>query len=788
MTDSPLVETLLSDVVVERRASADINTRMTDGRPRLLASTIGETSRRASLFKSRANAAAESTDRCFTLVRHAIHEDEAKPDTRTASRPIRGFLFDVLTEEEIVRRSAVRITSPQCISTRTLLNPLTNKSHVEHYQNPYGPLSSYMGPLDRSSTCLTCEGSYNYDYALNPDRRGVYPCPGHPGHIITPGATFSVTFTNHNQLVEIHLLRCICWMCGDLPASAKKREATIRAALRCDANGEPLDRERRLDIILRAMQGEKYCHACQAKIRCDECRNADAQCDGCVELVEFRPRIESRGKTGATSEFLDFPRVVRWPVETLKTDKDRAQFEAFKKRHPRLTETELSFNPERARAMFSVISAEVALLLAPQLPRGPYRSSGDVFTRVFGERSPSEMRDLRLSAIKAAKDFFHGMTSRVVNVIEHCATPARVNGGLHDVTFNEMTKIVSSIVTICETIKKKAAMIPCDGRAAYAALPTEELAQRGLGTEIDAATIASEIDGEAILRHAPGAFWYEKTRADHHMIATDYGTLQFYVAMLLDPSAASVWHPKGSSAPKPNSSRRGGNSIEKAHAPLKNTKSKEGRFRSHLQGKRVDFSGRTVITPDPELDIDEVRLPYHYASKWTVPEKLNAINYSETIDAAERRRLTVRAVREKMQKYGVDLLKDLPDRAMAELYNDASLDPLVLALGGQMSLYIWNEEGTERYDYTELPQPVHQHALARRAGSVIDRPVREGDYVGFNRAPSLHLVSFMLHRVLLVRSSSVMMSPLVCPPYNADFDGDEVTIVLDCLWSLTTAV
>jgi DNA-directed RNA polymerase III subunit RPC1 len=55
-------------------------------------------------------------------------------------------------------------------------------------------------------------------------------------------------------------------------------------------------------------------------------------------------------------------------------------------------------------------------------------------------------------------------------------------------------------------------------------------------------------------------------------------------------------------------------------------KGKQGRFRGNLSGKRVDFSGRTVISPDPNLKIDEVAVPERVAMIMTYPERVNAHN------------------------------------------------------------------------------------------------------------------------------------------------------------------
>lgn len=61
-------------------------------------------------------------------------------------------------------------------------------------------------------------------------------------------------------------------------------------------------------------------------------------------------------------------------------------------------------------------------------------------------------------------------------------------------------------------------------------------------------------------------------------------------------------------------------------------KSKTGRIRGNLSGKRVDFSGRTVISPDPNLSIEELGVPMHMAMIMTFPEVVNSINYNTMRD------------------------------------------------------------------------------------------------------------------------------------------------------------
>jgi len=70
----------------------------------------------------------------------------------------------------------------------------------------------------------------------------------------------------------------------------------------------------------------------------------------------------------------------------------------------------------------------------------------------------------------------------------------------------------------------------------------------------------------------------------------------------------------------------GGKSIRALNQRLKG---KHGRFRQNLLGKRVDFTGRTVISPDPNCAIDEVIVPVHMAQVLTYPERVNRYNFEK---------------------------------------------------------------------------------------------------------------------------------------------------------------
>jgi DNA-directed RNA polymerase II subunit RPB1 len=61
-------------------------------------------------------------------------------------------------------------------------------------------------------------------------------------------------------------------------------------------------------------------------------------------------------------------------------------------------------------------------------------------------------------------------------------------------------------------------------------------------------------------------------------------------------------------------------------------------------------------------------------------------------------------------------------------------------------------------------------------GYVVERHLQDGDYVMFNRQPSLHKMSIMGHRVKVLPYSTFRMNLSVTTPYNADFDGDEMNM------------
>lgn len=169
-------------------------------------------------------------------------------------------------------------------------------------------------------------------------------------------------------------------------------------------------------------------------------------------------------------------------------------------------------------------------------------------------------------------------------------------------------------------------------------------------------------------------------------------------------------------------------------------KGKQGRFRGNLSGKRVDFSGRTVIGPDPNLRIDEVAIPEKVAVKLSYPERVNDYN--------------ITAMRQAIM-HG------------SKVHPGANVLEKRQADGSTMRIALHMMKDADKR---------RQFARELRTGDIVHRHVRDGDIALFNRQPSLHKLSIMCHRVRVRPWRTFRLNECVCNPYNADFDGDEMNL------------
>ncbi|HSC34989.1 MAG TPA: DNA-directed RNA polymerase subunit beta', partial [Thermodesulfobacteriota bacterium] len=158
--------------------------------------------------------------------------------------------------------------------------------------------------------------------------------------------------------------------------------------------------------------------------------------------------------------------------------------------------------------------------------------------------------------------------------------------------------------------------------------------------------------------------------------------------------------------------RRGRPVLGHNHRPLKSLsdiiKGKQGRFRQNLLGKRVDYSGRSVITVGPELKLHQCGIPKQMGLELFRP-----------------------FIYQKLEKWGA-----------------AATIKIAKKLVEQEAPIVWDA----------LDEVIKEHPVL------------------LNRAPTLHRLSIQAFEPILIEDKAIQIHPLVCPAYNADFDGDQMAV------------
>ncbi len=332
--------------------------------------------------------------------------------------------------------------------------------------------------------------------------------------------------------------------------------------------------------------------------------------------------------------------------------------------------------------------------------------------------------------------------------------------------------------------------------------------------------------------------------------------LQYHITTYFDNQTAGI----------PPARHRSGRPLKTLTQRLKG---KEGRFRSNLSGKRVNFCARTVISPDPNLGINEVGVPVQSAKELTVPIRVTGrnreqlrqmilrgpdshpgVNYIVRGDNF-RVRITDRTKfmwagfrchnpdchsgdEDREEPYsglrpdlnevlpapnflpGLEIAAEtvrLPDGETIErwvadeaatIYNLSGEDDSGnnLDWGDTRAIihqrWVWEREHPgEEYPpelvvrcphcgSPEIEEEVRTRVEDRLAtidrdgdpkpGMVVERHLIDGDVAIFNRQPSLHRMSMMVHEIRVMPGKTFRFNLAVCTPYNADFDGDEMNL------------
>ncbi|TVY19931.1 DNA-directed RNA polymerase I subunit rpa1 [Lachnellula arida] len=173
---------------------------------------------------------------------------------------------------------------------------------------------------------------------------------------------------------------------------------------------------------------------------------------------------------------------------------------------------------------------------------------------------------------------------------------------------------------------------------------------------------------------------------------------------------------------------------------------KEGLFRKNMMGKRVNFAARSVISPDPNIETNEIGVPPVFAKKLTYPEPVTSHNFKD------------------MQQAVINGVEKWPGAAAIENEN------------GQV-INLRSKSQDERLALANQLLASSNNSANGARNKKVHRHLTNGDVVLMNRQPTLHKPSIMGHRArVLPGEKTIRMHYSNCNTYNADFDGDEMNM------------
>ncbi|KAI8918337.1 hypothetical protein DFJ77DRAFT_547101 [Powellomyces hirtus] len=176
---------------------------------------------------------------------------------------------------------------------------------------------------------------------------------------------------------------------------------------------------------------------------------------------------------------------------------------------------------------------------------------------------------------------------------------------------------------------------------------------------------------------------------------------------------------------------------------------KDGLFRKHMMGKRVNYAARSVISPDPYIETNEIGIPPVFATKLTYPEPVTHHNIKEMRRAVINGPLVWPGATHVQNE----------DSTMVNLatFDEAGRTAIASQL---LTPYIGS--GPDSHLHSHTNKKVYRH-------------LRNGDFLLLNRQPTLHKPSIMAHTArVLPGEKTIRMHYANCNTYNADFDGDEM--------------
>ncbi|KAK1175439.1 DNA-directed RNA polymerase I subunit RPA1 [Acipenser oxyrinchus oxyrinchus] len=170
---------------------------------------------------------------------------------------------------------------------------------------------------------------------------------------------------------------------------------------------------------------------------------------------------------------------------------------------------------------------------------------------------------------------------------------------------------------------------------------------------------------------------------------------------------------------------------------------KDGLFRKHMMGKRVDYAARSVICPDMYINTNEIGIPMVFATKLTFPQPVTPWNVQELRQA---------------------------------VINGPNIHPgASMVINEDGSRTILNASNKTQREAVAKQLLTPSNGNQKMAMKIVNRHIKNGDVLLLNRQPTLHRPSIQAHRARILPGEKVLRLHYAnCKAYNADFDGDEM--------------
>lgn len=593
---------------------------------------------------------------------------------------------------DFVRTQSVKFTmfSPKEIRALAVTDVTHDKIYNKHLPNQGGMNDPRMGTMDRRISCTTC---------INDNK----DCPGHAGKIELPVPMYSVGFIQNTY----SLLKTICPFCFRINID----ENDFKAATILETCEDERVRDDQLFIGLTKIAKDKNkCFRCEMPLPKYSIKGAIIDWEWDSEAAILLANLGVWSSYGRPFNAADALSI----LENVPDDDYRL----------------IGLSPKESHPSWAILT--VTLIPPPPVRPAIMVSEG---SKTKGQDDLTSIYQVVIKTCMELDGIIEKMKQDKVKCVPKFDVPKLAKKKKNTVEV-QLAKIDETVTTMRDQFglsepdyysdnKSKKKKTSSSIRAAPSIKDMEEQWTNSLSkTELfNKKEGYCETDGDFV------ALLWEK----HPKVMEK---LQRHLAAIVNNDGKIV----------PQVNQRSGNPMKTIRARLD---TKHGRVRGHLMGKRVDFSGRTVVSPGPDLDIDELGIPEEIARILTIPERVTSFNKERLTEAVQ---------------------------------NGANVWPgakRILCSDGRVIYleFIEDREGIELED-----------------GWIVERHLRYGDPVLFNRQPSLHRMSLMCFKAKIMTKKRPSMNydqeeieeepmesafrlNLACTKiFNADFDGDEMNI------------